>query len=277
MACERLIARRRARHLLRLVEEAARGHPHLRCRGAGADRVDQDAAAGVRVGEELRERQLRGLGDGVLGHVAGRALAGGRRDVHDASPAAIGHGRESRLASGASGAITFRSQAACQSTSGTSSSFRHFAWPALLTRTSSFPKRSAGLARIRSAASGSVTSRASGGGLAAWHALPQRRPRQFFLAARYQQNRRALTAEPLRDVPPDAAAGAGDDACLAVEPEVHGKRLDRVRDVTVVSPASALWTGHLPAIDAGASRSGRHRDRRARRSVTSNRVGTGPS
>ena len=66
--------------------------------GPGADRVDEHAGARVAVGEEARERELGGLGDRVLAASAGRrALAGGRGDVDDAAPAALGHRRE-RLA-----------------------------------------------------------------------------------------------------------------------------------------------------------------------------------
>ena len=119
------------------------------------------------------------------------------------------------------GAITFRSHAACQSSSGTSASFLHFAWPALLTTTSSWPKRSVASATIRSAAPASVTSSASVA------ASPPLAPgfgggaRQLLFAAGDQEDGRALFAEALRDVEPDAAARAGDDAGLAVEAEVH--------------------------------------------------------
>jgi hypothetical protein len=57
-----------------------------------------------------------------------------------------------------SGAMTFSSHAAYQSSSGTSSSSRHLDVPALLTSTSSCPKWLSASARIRSPASASVTS-----------------------------------------------------------------------------------------------------------------------
>jgi hypothetical protein len=56
------------------------------------------------------------------------------------------------------GAMTLISNAAYQSSSGTSSRSRHLALPALLTRTSTGPKRSSAAARMRADASGSVTS-----------------------------------------------------------------------------------------------------------------------
>src|SRR2546423_2355082 len=61
-----------------------------------------------------------------------------------------------------SGAITFSSQAACQSSSGTCSSERRFDVPALLTRTSSWPKLSVAAATMRSPASVAVTSSGTG-------------------------------------------------------------------------------------------------------------------
>ena len=88
------VARRGAGDLLRLIEQAAGLHPHLGRRRSRADRVHQDAAPGVGFGVELRKRELGRLGDGVLGHVARRALAGRRGDVDDPAPAALGHGRD---------------------------------------------------------------------------------------------------------------------------------------------------------------------------------------
>ncbi len=51
--------------LSRLIEQPALGHPELGLGRAGADRVDEHAVARVPIGVQARERELRGLRDGV--------------------------------------------------------------------------------------------------------------------------------------------------------------------------------------------------------------------
>ena len=67
-----------------LVGEAAGRQPGGRQRRAGADGVDEDALARVRVREQARERQHGGLRHAVVGHAGRRALARGRGHVDDA-------------------------------------------------------------------------------------------------------------------------------------------------------------------------------------------------
>ena len=144
------------------------------------------------------------------------------------------------------GAITFSSQAAYQSSSGTSSRSRRRAVPALLTSTSSWPRRSSAsrddpVGRLRlgdvdrqrlgPAARGLARRGALVGGLD-----------QPILGASDQQHVRSLGAEHPSGGAADAAAGAGHHAGAAAEPEVHASvlvldvldQLERVADLDVL-------------------------------------------
>ena len=73
-------------------------------------------------------------------------------------------------------------------------------------------------ATISVSASGSVTSHAIH---SAALAARLRGGAHLVLTARDEQHARALGREPLRRRPADAARGAGDDAHLVLQPEVH--------------------------------------------------------
>ena len=102
--------------------------------------------------------------------------------------------------------------------------------PALLTSTSTAPKRSAHAATIRSA---SAAHRDVGGDELAAELL--RDPRRLVAVARDEQHPRALGAQQPRGREADAARRAGDDARLAVEPQIHDEvdKLARMRSHTV--------------------------------------------
>ena len=72
-----------------LLGQAVGAGPQLRGDGAGRDRVDEHVVRRVGVGEDARERQLRGLGHRVGGVGQRRALAGARADVDDPPAAAL--------------------------------------------------------------------------------------------------------------------------------------------------------------------------------------------
>ena len=160
--------------------------------GPGADRVDEDAALRVAVGEEARERELGRLRDRVLGHRRRGALAGGRADVDDPAPAALGHRRDRRPHRPQRRHHVELVLRRASPRRGPRRGRASWAAPALLTSTSSAPKRSSAAASIRSPASSSVTSSASGAAAAAGRLRRPRRllgrRRQALLAARDEQH-----------------------------------------------------------------------------------------
>ena len=180
--------------------------PQLRLRRAGADRVHEHAVGGAAVRPQSRQRQLRRLRDGVLGHVraTGRLPAVLETFTTRPQPRSRIPGTSARIAR--SEAITFRSQAACQSSSGTSSRSRQRAVPALLTSTSGPPERvSRRRASMRSPASGSVTSQASDGRAATGRAAGLDRRSERLLAS-------APRAAPTRPRAQSCAGGLEADA-----------------------------------------------------------------
>ena len=179
-------------------------------------------------------------------------MAARRADVDDPSPAALGHGRAPPRASARIGAITFSSQAACQSSSGTSSRARHLAVPALLTRTSSRPKlvrgggqdalAGVGVGDVEASGSASAARRGAHSRAASASALGGAGDEQH-AGALGAEHRRATSRPIPRLAPVTAQALPSSPRSTSDQP----RRRSSIDDLASRA-LSARWTGHLPAI-----------------------------